>query len=141
MRGRVPFLVLAAAVAIVLLAAACENGSTLSTPVAPEETTLLSTTAAGSGGGALIFYDQGCALFDKNGTLVLGQSDKYVCTPSTNSNITVKCWATVAAPAKAVHWSYANTGAQCGTYCGSGTTKWHETIDTYGNAVLTCHFK
>ncbi|MCM2270478.1 MAG: hypothetical protein NDJ75_10275 [Thermoanaerobaculia bacterium] len=141
MRGRVPTCALPVAVAIALLAAACDRGSTLSTPVVPDEAAMPSTAAASNAGGALVFYDEGCALFDKDGVLVPGQSDKYVCTPSANGNITVKCYATVAAPDKAVRWSYASTGAQCGTHCGSSTTKWHETIDTEGNALLTCQFR
>jgi hypothetical protein len=138
MRGRIP--AFAAAVTLALLTVACDGGSSLSTPVAPDESAVQSLTASSNAGGALIFYDDGCALFDKDGALVLGQSDKYVCTPSANSNVTVKCYATVAAPAKAVRWNYANTGAYCGTNCSGGTTKWHETIDTDGNAVLTCQW-
>ena len=127
---------------IAALALACNGATATSNPVAPQ-TPLHIATAESSSGGALIFYDAGCALFDAAGNLVPGQSDKYVCTPSQRHNITVKCYATVAPPAsgKAVRFSYANKPVQCGTHCGQGTTKWHEVVDSLGNAVLTCNFK
>ena len=127
---------------IAALALACNGASAPSNPVAPQ-TSLQLAAAESNAGGALIFYDDGCALFDANGTLVPGQSDKYVCTPSQHYNITVKCYATVAPPAsgKAVRFSYANKPVECGTHCGQGTTKWHEVVDSLGNAVLTCNFR
>jgi hypothetical protein len=128
--------------ALAALALACNGATAPSSPVAPQDP-LQAATSASNAGGALIFYDKGCALYDASGTLVPGQSDQYVCTPSQRNNINVKCWATVAPPAsgKAVRFSYANKPVQCGTYCGQGTTRWHEVVDEFGNAVLTCNFK
>ncbi len=83
-----------------------------------------------------------CFVLDGIGDVVAGEG-MIVITNNPHGGIIVKCRVKgVENPAgRAVHWSYANTGFQCGVDVGDGlqiSTNWHETVSATGNAMVTC---
>lgn len=93
---------------------------------------------------ALVIKDGTCALFDADGHLFFTNQTQQVDTDSKNNNSKISCHAqqpaTVALPAKAVHFNYENTGLLCSTGFGL-TQNWKAVVTPDGNSMLSCHYK
>lgn len=80
-----------------------------------------------------------CSLYDGDGNLVDGASGHLTSTSSGKGNF--KCYATGLANSTGKAVRYSGDGS---TYCSVNeqlTTRWFETVDSEGNATLTCQFK
>jgi hypothetical protein len=95
---------------------------------------------------ALIIRNNGCAVIDGSGSIVLAARDFSVLTQSVGSNTNLICKVKrVANPTgHAVRYDAEHNpffpGLTCGTRRGS-TTKWSETVSASGNVTLRCHFR
>jgi len=89
---------------------------------------------------AVIITNFGCGGLDGDGG-GWGTTDTHVVMSNNGKggNVNFKCHATGVANSqgRAVHWNFDNTGAVCNTLFGT-TEDWKSTVDTEGNAVLSC---
>lgn len=101
-------------------------------------TVVSGTAIAKSANAAVVIKSGDCTLYDGTGTLVDGQKFHQVIN---KKGTVVRCSAKglTNTTGEAVHFNFANTGAECVTSLGN-TTRWHETVSASGNARITCRY-